>query len=259
MRSMPKSKLHKTIAYLISKLAGAGFLVSIFAIYVILVTKLDWFELSDAISSWFFWVMPFVYGIISSMVIDIIKLKLSNKRPLIEIGLYVLFGFIPFLVYMEGIPFTIIAGSIGAVSSLLFLLGLYLTKRSKVLRYVVAFVIPIVLVIMANIDFTTKVNWQEQETPSSYHATFDYFNGKQEIPITAERGQIILFSVEFTSENGGGHGYHVRNRLDNYMGMEETGNQYAVEVPEDGIYRIVIHGDELKGEVEVNWEIRDNN
>ncbi|WP_047984642.1 hypothetical protein [Ornithinibacillus californiensis] len=259
METMPNTPFRKTILYLISKLSGAGFLASIFAVYVLLVTEMDWFEFSEAISGWFFWVMPFVYGIVSSMIIDLIKLKLSNKRRSTEIGLYILFGFIPFIIYMEGIMFTIIAGSIGAASALLFLFGIYLTKQSKILRYVVAFVIPIVLIIMANIDFTTKVNWKEEQTNLSYQATFDYFNGKHEIPIEAQQGQIILFSVEFTNENGGGHGYHVRNRLDNYMGMEETVNQHAVEVPEDGIYRIIINGDGIKGKVEVDWEIRDNN
>ncbi|WP_010097160.1 hypothetical protein [Ornithinibacillus scapharcae] len=245
-------KLSKIAFYVIQKLSAAGLLISIFAIFI-LTSSMELYDFSESMSYWFLWTMIFGYGILSSMVIDCVKIIFHNVPVFIEILLYLIAGFVPFIFIMEP-PYILFAGGVGSFSALLFLAGLQFIKR-KVTKVLFAFIIPITFLVMANIDFTSKQNWREETTDSSYSVTFDYFNGKHHIPIEAKSGEKIIFSVDFTNVNYGGYGYSILNENKDLIGMvEHTENRGTAIVPEDGIYFIEIRGDNLKGKIEVDWK-----
>jgi len=201
----------------------------------------------------------FGYGLCCSILIDLIVFKLPRMSfPLIVI-LYIAAGYIIFI--LSGINFyTLFAGTIGAICSLLFYFGTNLTFRYKFTKFVFSFFVPITLIILMNIDFTEKEQWNEVTTDSSFAVSFDHFNGKHEIPVQAKEGQIIAMSINFTILNGGGHGYHVLNEKGKLIEMKEVGGDVmGIYIKDSGVYRLVVTRDDAKGSIKVTWSIGDSN
>lgn len=241
----------KIVFYLTKKLSAAGFLLSIFSV-IIFTSSMELYDFSESMSVWFLWVMIYGYGILSSIVIDLLKFKMAFINVYIEVLLYLTAGFLPFVFIMDS-PYIFIAGFVGAFSAILFLAGHEFIKH-KVTKSVFAFVIPITFLVIANIDFTSKQNWQEETTDSSYSVSFDYFNGKHHIPVEAESGERIIFTIDFINENGG-YGYSILNVDKDPIGMEIlSDNKLMATAPKDGIYFIEIRGDNLQGKIEVDWK-----
>lgn len=256
MQNHQVNNVQKSFAYIVTKLAAAGFLLAIFAIYIFITSKFDLFEFSEVISSSFLWWMLVGYSMLCSMLIDLLKHFISSIGVFIEVLLYIIAGFVPFLFMME-FPYYVIAGIIGAASAIFFLLAIHFFKNKWYYTFF-AFIVPITLLTVANIDFTTKQNWQEIKNESSYIATFDYFNGKHEIPIHAKAGEAIIFSVDFLPRNDGAYGYSIRNEDLGYVGMKEVDEKRRmVTVPEDSTYVIEVRGNDLQGKVIVYWETRE--
>lgn len=166
---------------------------------------------------------------------------------------------IGFFLALGGINiFSLFAASIGAIFALLFYLGTYLAKRSKAVTIGLAAGIPILFTILLSIDFTVKRNWIEMKEPTSFEASFQYFNGEHRIPIEARKGQEIYFTIDLENKNGGGHGYHVKNEHGALQPMEELHEKkLKMKVTKNGTYFIIINAEDLEGSFIVNWEVKD--
>lgn len=249
----------KITLYLVSKLAGAGFALTFIFGFLFLLEP-DLYKFSEMISTKFIWLMLFCYGLLCSVFIDLITGKMKKKyqqvnRLLMKFELYIFFGFAVFL--LNGISyFTLIAGLIGALCSLLFYLGTFLSQRSRSFNYLFSIVMPLCFFLLLTIDFTEKKQWNETRTDSSYSASFQYFNGEHEIPLKVTEGQTLILSREFVNENGGGNGFHVLDDHDKLVGMTEINDQTLKLVPtKTGIYKMVVTGDSIKGSFKIIWRI----
>lgn len=151
------------------------------------------------------------------------------------------------------------AGTVGAASALIFYFGTYASRQSPFFKYMFAMGLPLLFLLLGNIDFTKKADWKEERTDSGYTASFSYFHGKHEVPVRVEEGRSMTFSVQFQRENRGGHGFHVLNEHNKRMSMEETGGgKLRLTAPETGVYRIVVTGDGLRGGFQVLWSVEDD-
>ncbi|MGY4691047.1 hypothetical protein ACW9JV_14755 [Salibacterium sp. K-3] len=152
--------------------------------------------------------------------------------------------------------YMLMAGTVGAGCALLFYAGTAISRRAAPLKYGLAIFVPCFLLILIPIDFTEKEQWTGTRDGTSYTASFEYFHGKHEIPVHAEAGQTITISHDFTSTNGGGHGFHVLNEKNNLVPMPRIGeDKAAVEATYNGEYRLVVTGNEVEGNFTVYWEI----
>ncbi|WP_419887865.1 hypothetical protein ACN6MT_20905 [Neobacillus niacini] len=238
-----------------TKLAGAGLTMFVIFTFLLLQNGFDMYEFGEAISSKYIWMVIYLYGIFCSLLIDFLEWKIPRINIRFKILLYVVAGYAIFLINGVNV-FTLIAGTIGAFCSLLFYLGTYLSERSKGTQFACAILVPIFLMILMNIDFTKKIHWNEVKEDTTFKATFQYFDGKHDIPITIQAGQTINISIKYDNRNGGGYGYHVLNPKDKLVGMAEV-NEGVMKftAPETGVYRVIVKGDDLKGGVQVNWKI----
>ncbi|WP_045515850.1 hypothetical protein [Neobacillus niacini] len=250
-----KQNLLKIISYLFTKLAGAGFTLFLFFTYLFLASGFDKYKFVESISSWNIWIIIFGYGVICSMMIDFLQWKIPRINNRIKVLLYIVAGYSFFLIMGINV-FAFIAGTIGALCSLLFYFGTYLSDRSKGTKFAFAILVPLFFIILLNVDFTEKVKWNEVRDDSSYTASFEYFNGKHEIPIKVQANQTAIISIEFINQNGGGHGYHVLNEKDKLVGMTEVQEgTMKVNAEDTGVYRVVVKGDDIRGRFTVTWKI----
>jgi hypothetical protein len=249
-----KSKVIKTIPYLITKIAGASFLMFVISIFLLLSSGLEMYEFVEGISNGLIWMIIFGYSILSSLMIDLLLFKIPKKVNSMKVILYIVAGYAIFLI--NGVnAFSFIAGTVGALCSLLYYFGTFISSRYNSFSFVFSIVVPLTLIILMNIDFTEKDKWVEVKTDNSYTATFDYFNGKQEIPLQLKAGQIITVYHEFNNINGGGHGFHILNEKNDLVGVTSgMDDEVILEAKDTGTYRIVITGDEVKGSFQVRWK-----
>jgi hypothetical protein len=251
--------LTKLITHFFTKLAGAGFTLFVIFTFLLLQNDFDMYEFGESISSGFIWIVIYLYGVICSSLIDFLEWKIPRINKGIKALLYMAAGYALFLFNGFNV-FTLIAGTIGALCSLLFYFGTYLSDRSKGTTFAFAILVPLFFIILLNIDFTEKKQWHEVSEDSSFTATFQYFDGKHDIPITVQAGQTITISIEFVNRNEGGYGYSVVNQKDKLVGMTEVNEGVMKFTASDtDVYRVVVKGDDLQGGVKVNWKITDPN
>ncbi|MDV2884751.1 hypothetical protein RYX45_06150 [Alkalihalophilus pseudofirmus] len=254
----------KIIKYITPKLSGAGFLFLFMFLYAFLHSGFNLYSVLDELSSSMLWLLIFGYGILCSLLIDLIvhQIPRTNIVFRMSIGsfksvLYVISGFAIFQVFgMNAI--TIIAGFVGGVCALIFYMASSLAYHVRSFRVLFGILVPIILIALLNIDFTAKSGWTEERTDSSYSASFDSFNGRHEIPIELEEGEVFTVTHEFNNTNGAGHGFHIRNEKNQYVGMEHISDEPSLlqlNVGKAGIYKIVITGERISGSFTVNWTI----
>jgi hypothetical protein len=172
--------------------------------------------------------------------------------------LHVIAGYLIFLSFGFSI-YALIAGTIGAFFSVLFLIGTQLFRSNKLLKIVFAIVLPLLFIGVVNNDFTVKKQWVEQIDESSYTVSFDLFNGEHHVPIQVVEGQTVAFTIHILNLNGGGHGYHVLDPKGKYAVTKEGNDgKMNFEAEQTGVYEIVIKGDGLRGEINVDWEVSEN-
>ncbi|MEC2072536.1 hypothetical protein [Alkalihalophilus marmarensis] len=255
----------KIFKYITTKLAGAGLLLFIlFVILLVFSTGFNLYQLVEELSSPNIWFLLYIYGVLSSIVIDLIvhkipklKSKLNVSEDTLKASLYAVSGFGVFQIWGLD-PFTIFAGVIGAGSAFIFYLGTRAAEQVKSFRYLFAILIPLFICILLRIDFTSKSGWTEERTDSSYTASFNYLNGRHEIPIDLEEGQLFTVTYEFNTTNGAGHGFHIRNEKNKYVGMNHISDDpflLQLNVEEAGTYKVVVTGYRVSGDFSVEWYI----
>ena len=249
----------KIFGYFFNKLAAASFSFALFTIIILFSSDFDLYKFTNDVSYKHLAFIFFVYGICCSSLIDLLGFKITQMNKTgIKAVLYAIAG-AGFFFALSGINIlSIFAASIGSIFALFFYFGTYLAKRSKAVTIGLAAGIPILFTILLSIDFTVKRNWVEVKEPSSFEASFQYFNGEHRIPIKARKGQEIFFTIDLENKNGGGHGYHVKNKYGTLQPMEEVlEKEMKMKVKKNGTYFITITADNLEGRYKVNWEVAD--
>ncbi|MFD2639262.1 hypothetical protein [Piscibacillus salipiscarius] len=245
----------RSIHYILKKLAGAGFFFVVLSSFLLLSSEIDdGFEFVEEISVVFWWII--LFSLATSMIDFIVQKFLMNYQS-IKLALYVVSGVLYFLLNpMEIWTFYFILGLIGAMAGLTVYMGMYLAKKSTILKIFLSIVVPLVCFIFLNLNFTDKQGWVEERTETSYEASFDYFNGRHEVPIKAEKGESITSSFEFNNINEGGWSFHILNELGQKVGRAEINDdQTRFEAKRSGVYRFVIIGDDVEGRFRIEWAI----
>ncbi|TVZ78457.1 hypothetical protein FB379_12753 [Aeribacillus composti] len=244
------------ISYVKPKFTGAGFSLFIFFTVFFIAADFDLYGVSKDLNNPYLWSIFYGYGIICSIFIDLLAVKIPKITGTIKIAFYVLAGYLIFLPF--GWMMVIVGGTVGALCSLVFYFGTYMARKNVFFKYIFAICAPFILCIILNTDFTVKKDWREWKRNSSYIALFDYFHGEHAIPIYAEKGQTITFSVKIQNNNGGGHGFHVLNKDGDVVAMKEVDEStYQIKAAEKSIYHIIVTGDKLKGSFTVTWDVNE--
>ncbi|WP_080844033.1 hypothetical protein [Cytobacillus gottheilii] len=251
--------------YILNKVAALGLLIFIMCTYLLLGTGLDLFEFTEYLSDLEYWLYISGYALLITVLIDLVGYKWVKLTIIAKIFLHCLAGFIVFFPFMGINPFTLIAGFVGSLCALIYVLCCYFLKKKKRLALIALFVFPLLLSVRL-IDFTDKENWTEEITNTSYAAMFDHFNGKHEIPLSLKKGDLVTIYISFTPTNGGGYGYQILDQNNENVGMTELGemdreyeelNTRAIQFNAEkaGAYRLIVTGDHLKGKIDVKWTI----
>ncbi|WP_442602202.1 hypothetical protein [Paenibacillus sp. KN14-4R] len=262
---MPNSK---TLHYILEKLAGAGLTLMIVIFFFLFFHGFNWYETFSMDShnlrwSPITWIAIYGYGLLCSILIDWITSRITNKRSLVRAFLYIGFGSLFFLI--QGIHFFV--AIIAAGCALIFYLGNVLAREFPKFKYILALAPPLLILLLANLDYTSKKDWKVITTDTSYEAHFKLFNGKHVIPIHLLKGQKITYTLTFPQKNGGGVGHSFQSENSGKIKISELttysdANQgdtsmlrRSVDIPADGMYDIVVIGRRLKGSFKVEWEI----
>ena len=248
-------KKHVVMSYLLEKLIGASFSISIFFIILFIGSGFNLFEFQDTVKVPALWMIFFGYGIISSLVIDFIGKFMRPFSFVKQLLLYILFGYLIFVVMMS-IEFVLIAGTVGALFSFLFLLGKEKLKPSKWYSWLV-FAVPLACLAMMPFDHTSKVGWHELVGDSSVEVEYDYFNGEHLIPIHGAQGEKIYFVVkhQISGDDSYGYGMSVYDEGGDYAGMNDEGDDViSVEFEEESMKYIAVRvTDGEQGRFQVKW------
>ncbi|GAB3806905.1 hypothetical protein [Virgibacillus kimchii] len=244
---------HLVISRLLENLIGASFSISIFFIIMISSSGFNLFEFHNLITTPAIWALFFGYGLISSVVIDFIGKFIPNFSSGKQILLYILFGYLIFLILMP-IEYLLIAGTVGAFFSLLFLLGKEKLKPLKWYSWIV-FVVPLVCFVMIPLDHTSKVGWNEVIGDKFVEVEYEYFNGEHLIPIHGQQGQQIYFDVEHHFSNGNSYGISLYDENGDHVGMNEESNDVlSVEFKKATTKYIVVRAiNGNQGQFQVKW------
>lgn len=235
------------------KLAGAGFALTMFFMYLLFGEKFNLYNFVETISNWWIWAIIFFYGVFSSSIID----RLAEKWPIInsyKIIAYSLAGFLFFFIFGISI-FEVIAGVVGAIVAVIFFGGEWLAKHSKMFT-TVFIIMPLFFLVLMQFDFTIKKGWQETRNDKEYTATFKHFNGEHKIPFELEHGDVLTYTLQTNNANGGGYGNSFQSEDSHPMGqtlLDDTTLQ--VEIEKTGTYNIVLTGDKIAGSFIVTWTI----
>ncbi|AXF57138.1 hypothetical protein DT065_14795 [Salicibibacter kimchii] len=239
----------------LQKLIGASFSISIFFIFIFIYTGFNLFQIHELITTPWIWAVFFGYGLISSFIIDFIGKFLSSFTINKQIVLYILFGYLIFLATLSPI-YLLIAGTIGAFFSLLFLFGKEKLKVTKWYSWA-AFVVPLISIMMIPFDHTSKQGWDEVHGDNFVEVEYEYFNGEHLVPIHGVQGDQIYFEVDHQFRNGNSYGISVYDKNSENVGMnprDDDDDVLSVHFEEEAVKYIVvraIHGHD--GQFRVNW------
>lgn len=211
------------------------------------------FQFHDLITIPAIWGLFFGYGLISSIVIDFIGKFIPHFYYGKQILLYFLFGYFPFLVLMP-IEYVLVAGTVGAFFSLLFLLGKEKLKPFKWYSWIV-FVVPLVCFVIMPLDHTSKVGWNEVTEVTSVEVEYEYFNGEHLIPIRGKKDERIYFDVEHHFSDGKSTGISLYDENEDHIGMNEEDNDVlSMDFEETTTKYIVVEAINGKqGQFQVKW------
>ncbi|MCJ0930669.1 hypothetical protein MST22_05830 [Virgibacillus halodenitrificans] len=238
---------------LLEKLIGASFSISIYYIITLIDTNFNLFEFHELITQPAIWMLFFGYGILSSIIIDD---GIGRIVPRFNLGkqilFYILFGYLIFLFFLP-LGYVLIAGTVGAFFSLLFLLGKKTLKPFKWYSWMV-FIVPIVCLVMWPFDFTSKIGWNEVAEDGFVEIDYEFFNGEHLIPVHGKKGEKIYFDVEHTNISGA-NGMSLYDGNGDYAGMnEEGGDIVSMDFEETTTKYIVVSTVNGRyGQIQVTW------
>jgi hypothetical protein len=103
-----------------------------------------------------------------------------------------------------------------------------------------------------------RVSWMETSRPGSVQVTYNSFTGREAETIRADAGDPIIVDYEATVEKG-----TLQMRLEGPNETElwsetfqaDADGQITRQAPQDGRYRLIVHGEETRGGYELIWGI----
>ncbi|WP_274652780.1 hypothetical protein [Paenibacillus humicola] len=249
---MAASKRVRITAYAASKLMAAGL---VFMGFLVIAADFDGYRMSELTRELPLWEYIYGYAVLFSASVDaaLCKLKAGASKIALIVLLYMLGGYVPFLIWFPGQwALSMIAGGCGAVCALVFLA----VDRLFHFRWPYSAAAAILLfagaVCVSTVDFTVTKQWKENRTAEGYHAEFGYFNGKKEIPVELEAGQTLSYRIDWQISSGG-YGTYLDAKDGTYTDAEQGSITYRVKKP--SAVRIVVTGDHAQGALTIAWEI----
>ena len=247
------------VEYIVSKLAALGLLVFLMCSYLLLAAEFDLYEFTEYLANLKIWGLICGFALITTLLIDLIRDRWIEFTFQTSVLLHCLAGFIVFIPFMGMTIFSVIAGLVGSLCAFIYAFSSYLLQRKKKFAWVVLLIFPLLLSVRMY-DFTSKKDWTVEETDSSFSAEFEHFNGQHEILLPLKKGEKVTSSITFNQINGGGYGYHILDTNEEDVEMEELKEAEGTDTiqfhaAQSGVYKIIVTGDDLKGKIDVNWEI----
>ncbi|WP_413374885.1 hypothetical protein [Alkalihalobacillus sp. 1P02AB] len=239
----------------LQKLIGASFSISTFLIFMLVSVEFNLFKYHQLLTTPWFWILFFCYGILSSYAIDWISMKFNDYTRWKEMVCYIVFGYLIFLILSPNV-YGFIAGTVGAFFSLLFLVAKKKFRYEKRLSGLV-FIVPLICLLMVPFDFTKKIGWTEVKAGSFVEVQYDYLNGEHLIPVTGQQDDEVFFKVEHQFEEGKSHGVSVYDKNGDYAGMNSHQRDeyiFSIQFPEEATKYIVVRAIEGRnGQARVEW------
>jgi hypothetical protein len=255
-------KVILTLKYILSKIIAASFSTAIFFIICLIINAFDLIDTLKFFKEQHIIIIIFLYGISCSVTIDCLtKYLFKNKSKTLSVILYIIAGFSYFIFYTREFGWLIFLGVFGAVSALLFYLGIVIARIKLLTKYMLI-IFPVLILLLTSGLLERKVNWTEMRTNSTYEAKFDYFIGSKEIPIKMTKGQTLIYLITWDTKsnynNGGSTGQHVLSPEDKYYGFSDTKDfKSKFTADTSGTYKIVADADRLIGSFKLTWKLED--
>ncbi|MFC5651138.1 hypothetical protein ACFPYJ_18895 [Paenibacillus solisilvae] len=243
-------------AYAASKLAAAGL---VFLGFLVIVGGFERYEMSELTRQFPLWGFIYGYAVLFSAGVDAVlcKRKAGPAKMALTVLLYMLGGYVPFLVWFPGQwILSLFAGAYGVACALAFLAATHLFRwrwpysaATAMLLFAGAFYVSVA-------DFTVAKQWTETRTADGYRAEFAYFHGQKEIPVELGAGQTLSYHIDWQVTNGGGYGTYLDAEGGTYTNDLRGGEAWiAYRVKATSTVRIVVTGDRAQGRLTIEWEI----
>jgi len=144
---MDKTKLF--LNYLLRKLAAAGLTLVSFMLFIYLFSYLRIYYTFQTMELLNIWFVLYVYGLLSSIIIDVLVHLFPKYRKRITVFLYAIAGYLYVIIFLNipALVGIVLVGGIGAIFALIFLYSEGLLFAKKRLQLVFGLLIPILLFI----------------------------------------------------------------------------------------------------------------
>ncbi|PGK51666.1 hypothetical protein CN918_28130 [Priestia megaterium] len=208
----------------------------------------------------YFYLVFYPYAIGSSYLIDLICRDGFKKL----LG-YIFMGAIPFFIYFGvdtdmGLIVGVYTAPVGVVCALVYYFFTTLVQDSRILKNVIGWIIPLLLVTMtfSHFSFPAKKGFHEYYTSHGYHASFDELTGAVKVKVPVEWREEITLSIRVDDNEMGGYGYHIEDKSGSYVLTDsENDDKMRFKGGSSGPYYFVYQGEHLKGSIKVNWDIKE--
>ena len=144
---MDKTKLF--LNYLLRKLAAAGLTLVSFMLFIYLFSYLRIYYTFQTMELLNIWFVLYVYGLLSSIIIDVLVHLFPKYRKRITVFLYAIAGYLYVIIFLNipALVGIVLVGGIVAIFALIFLYSEGLLFAKKRLQLVFGLLIPILLFI----------------------------------------------------------------------------------------------------------------
>lgn len=253
---MAMPRWSQVAAYVASKLAAAGL---VFFGFLVIVGGFELYQMSELTRQFPLWVYIYGYAVLFSVVVDAVlyKCKAGPSKMVLTVLLYMLGGYIPFLVWFPPDQWilSLFAGGYGLACALTFLAATHLFRGWWPYSAAAAMLLLAGVVYVSMADFTVTKQWTETRTTDDYRAEFAYFNGQKEIPVELGMGQTLSYHIDWQVTNGG-YGTYLDTEGGTYTNVmlgDVAWIAYRAKTP--STIRIVVTGDRAQGALTIEWEI----
>ncbi|MBB6673478.1 hypothetical protein [Cohnella nanjingensis] len=242
-------------AYSASKVAAAGL---VFWGFLVVAGGFELYQMSELTRQLPLWGYIYGYAVLFSVLVDAVlyRCKINFSKTTLTFLLYVVGGYVPFLVWSSGQwIFSLFAGAYGVACALAFLAAAHLFRRWWPYSTAAAILLLAGAVYISTADFTVTKHWMGTRTADGYRAEFTYFNGKKEISVDLGMDQTLSYHIDWQITSGG-YGTYLDAEGGTYTNVMRGGEAWvAYRVKKPSTVRIVVTGDRTQGALTIKWEI----
>jgi hypothetical protein len=249
--------IFRVLRYVLTKLAASGTAWLSFQLMVLAFSSGDLYRGYQLLQNTRLAFLFFVYGTACSLFIDALLhlIRRDEGKRVARWLLFTMSGFLYFVITIGWNAGTVLAGLIGALFALVQSAASLGFARSRKVLYPAAAAIALVLLTSRSFDYHgIKKDWNTTRTPTSYEASFAYFNGEASVPMSLNSGDPVRLRIEWSVREGG-YGSEVRAPDGKPVPMQELPDgSYAFRASRDGVYEIRVTGTAARGHVKVAWK-----